>query len=212
MAVATVQSDQRVVLRNVTWDTYARLLHEQQDQSSPRLTYDHGTLEIMSPIPLHEQYKRAFESIADLISDATGIEIDSSFGSSTFSREDLERGFEPDTCLYIQNAEVVRGKPRLDLTTDPPPDVVVEIEISRPAVPKLSIFEQFGVPEVWRFNEEQVQILVLNADGYTAASASRALPMITAPPLTELLARVGEEPWIAWRRRVRAWARTLTLS
>src|SRR5947209_15582485 len=119
MATALPASDQRVVLRNVRWETYERLLADHQESSAPRFTFDRGTLEIMSPLPEHEEVNRALASLVENLL----VEWRMSFrnlGSTTFKREDLGRGFEPDSCFYVQHANHVRGKARIDLTVDPP--------------------------------------------------------------------------------------------
>lgn len=78
-------------------------------------------------------------------------------GSKTFKREDLLKGFEPDSCFYIQHVEAISGKDEVDLNTDPPPDLVIEIDITSPSLPRLPIFAGVGVPEVWRYDGRQVQ-------------------------------------------------------
>src|SRR5439155_7660604 len=149
MSVVNRPSTDRVIVRNVSWETYERLLKDLENSSLPRLAYDHGVLEIMSPHLEHESANRALAAIIEI----TLEELDLDFinaGSTTFKREDLERGFEPDSCFYVQRAAQIAGKKRLDLTADPPPDLVLEIDITHPSLDKLSIFAAAGVPEVWR--------------------------------------------------------------
>src|SRR5579859_1343156 len=100
MATEANAPEQRVILHDVRWKTYEELLHDLESSSAPRLTYDRGTLEIMSPLPEHERYNRAIASVVDTAAMEWGFEIDA-LGSTTFRREDLERGFEPDSCFYI---------------------------------------------------------------------------------------------------------------
>src|SRR5712672_434859 len=95
-------ADSRVVLHNISWGTYERLLEGRADCSAPRLTYDRGELEIMSPTPEHEKVNRAIDTLVNIA--ALEIEVEASdLGSTTFRLEDLERGFEPDSCFYVQN-------------------------------------------------------------------------------------------------------------
>ena len=116
-------AEQKVLLSNVSWETYERLLKDHLDSSAPRFTYDRGMLEILSPSSEHEKLNRHIAQLVLAVTEEMGIEAED-FGSTTFRREDLERGFEPDSCFYIQNEEQVRGKDRIDLTVDPPPDLV----------------------------------------------------------------------------------------
>jgi Uma2 family endonuclease len=127
-------------------------------------------------------------------------------GSTTFKREDLERGFEPDSCFYVQHAEQIAGKKRLDLTVDPPPDLVLEVDITHPSLDKLSIFAAVGVPEVWRYDGERVRMLALVGDSYVEREQSLAFPTLQSTHLTDLLAASQQMPRTAWLRHVRAWA------
>jgi Uma2 family endonuclease len=110
----------------VSWTTYEQLLADLASQSSTRLTYDRGILEIMSPLPEHEEGNRTIALLVEVLAEAMGIDV-RNFGSTTFRREDLARGFEPDSCFYIQHEADISGKSAIDLTADPPPDLVVVI-------------------------------------------------------------------------------------
>lgn len=208
--MATTQSapERRMVLHNVGWDTYERLLRDHANASAPRFAYDRGTLEIMSPLPEHERFNRAIQLLIAVIAEESDTEV-YSLGSTTFNREDLQRGFEPDSCFYVQNAARVHGKDRIDLRVDPAPDLVVEIDITHPSLDKLPIYAQIGVPEVWRYDGDRLEILALEGGVYVAAPRSHIFPVVTSAALTALLpvsATVGD---IAWMRQVRAWVQTL---
>ncbi|MBI3972636.1 MAG: Uma2 family endonuclease [Chloroflexi bacterium] len=208
--MATVQSlaEQRVLLHNVTWDTYEQLLAAHADSSSPHFTYDRGELEVMSPLPEHERLNRAIQLLVPLVANEIGVRV-YSLGSTTFRREEIQRGFEPDSCFYVQNVERVRGKDTIDLRVDPPPDLVVEIDITSPSIPKLPIYVEFGVPEVWRYDARELQILLLEAGGYVEAEESRALPGVAAGALSTLLQDNRRLDDTEWMERVRVWGRTL---
>ena len=172
----------------VSWETYERLLADDEERRVPRMTYDQGVLELVTPSTPHEEdalmiaqhrlYRRR---------QSMGIPI-RSVGSTTFRRKDLERGFEPDASFYIQNEDRIRGKRQIDLTVDPPPDVVLEMEISRSALDKLPLFASMGIPEVWRCDGQRVTILILEQDRYRESSNSLALPVLTSDVLTRFLA------------------------
>lgn len=200
----TVRSlpEQKVLLRNISWETYEHLLADHQDNSAPRFTYDRGMLEIMSPLPEHEKINRRIAQLVLAVTEEMGIEAED-YGSTTFSREDLERGFEPDSCFYIQNEELVRGKDRIDLTVDPPPDLVIEIDITRPSINKFSIYSQLGIPEIWRYDGERLEILALENDGYVEVNESIALPSLTSATLSELVEQSKSMKRTAWLRKVR---------
>jgi Uma2 family endonuclease len=139
MALILSPPDQRITLRNLSWETYRRLLSEHGEVSSPRFTFDRGVLEIMSPSAEHERHNLRIADLIGVIADAMNLEAEG-LGASTFTREDLERGFEADSCFYVQNVDKIRNKERVDLSTDPPPDLVVEIDITNPSINKLVLF------------------------------------------------------------------------
>lgn len=212
MAILMDPPDQKVVLRHVHWETYERLLADLVDSSAPRLTYDRGTLEIMSPLPEHERYNRAIASIVETVADEWNIEFDN-LGSTTFRREDLERGFEPDSCFYIRSVDQIQGKRQIDLTIDPPPDLVIEIDPPTAWAPahssldKLALYASMSVPELWRYDGQSLRILVLESGAYQKQEGSRALPGLAAATLSTLMEESKTLKRPAWLRRVRAWAR-----
>src|SRR5918995_2406382 len=203
----TVKSpaEQRVVLHNISWNTYERLLADHENNSAPRLTYDRGELEIMSPSPEHEKFNRRIAQLVLVVAEELDIEAED-LGSTTFRREDLERGFEPDSCFYIQNEEQVRGKDRIDLAVDPPPDLVIEIDIISPSFSKLPIYAQIGVPEVWRYDGERMTILILEGSGYAESTESIVLPPVTNGVLTDFVEKSKTTRRTVWLQRVRNWA------
>ncbi len=208
MATVLWPPDQRVVLGNVSWEVYEGLLANHLDSSAPRFTYDRGTLEIMSPLPKHEEDNRALASLVENVA----VEWRMSFrnlGSTTFKREDLGRGFEPDSCFYLQNAERLRGKTRIDLTVDPPPDLVIEIDVTHSSLDKLPIYAALGVPEVWRYGGNRLAILVLDGGTYQEREESHALTGVTAAALSDLLRESQEMDPPDWILKVRDWARSL---
>src|SRR5438045_1012466 len=198
--------EQRVTLHNVSWETYERLLADLQDSSAPRMTYDRGTLEIMSPSSEHERYNRTAAQIVEELAVEMDLNIDS-LGSTTFRREDIDRGFEPDSCFYIRNAVRVRGKKRIDLTVDPPPDLVIEIDITSPSLDKFPIFAKVGVPEVWRYDGQKLTILEIAEGAYRERNTSIAFPAVTAADITGFIKDSETMSRPEWIRKLRAWAK-----
>jgi len=212
VAVQAVKSpaEQRMVLENVSWGTYERLISEREERRKPRFSYDRGRLELMSPSGEHDVSSRLIALLVDMVAEESGIDVENA-GSTTFKREDLERGFEPDESFYFsENAarirELVRNKGDIVLDEgDPPPDLIVEVDITNPSLNKLPIYAALGVPEVWRHDGERLVILRLrSAEGYTEAGESGFLHAATGETLTRLISAglTLERP--AWRRMVRA--------
>jgi Uma2 family endonuclease len=198
--------EQRVMLNHVSWETYERLLAENRDASAPRLTYDQGALEIMSPSAEHERLTRTLATIAELVAEESGVEFEA-LGSTTFRRPDLERGTEPDACFYLQNANRIRGKREIDLAIDPPPDLIIEVAITNPALDKLSIYARLGIPEIWRCDGKEVKILRLSGNKYEVTNESDVLTPLTQAVLSEFLSQSKGMTTLAWRRRLRDWGR-----
>lgn len=199
---------QCVILQGISWETYERLLAEHQESSGTHFTYDRGRLEIMVLSARHEKPNRALALVVEVFAEEKSIEVEN-LGSTTFKREDVDRGFEPDSCFYVQNAERIRDKDDINLTIDPPPDLVIEIDITSPSLKKFPIFAALGIPEVWRYDGKQVSIWQLTASEYAETTSSTVLPGITAEALNHLLTARAQMKRIAWVRYVREWARKL---
>ena len=201
-------SEQRVVLHNVSWKTYEHLLSDHLDASTPRFTFDRGVLEIVSPSAEHERYKQALSLLVEMLADGLGIDIEN-LGSTTFKRSQLERGFEADVCFYVQSAARMHGKVHIDPAVDPAPDLMIEIEITAPALNKLPLFAAFGVPEVWRYDGRQLRILQLTGSEYTESPKSLAFPRASDAGLSHLVQQRMSLKRTEWLRTLRDWVREL---
>ena len=198
---------QRVILHGVSWTTYERLLADFQDSHAAHFTYDRGVLEIMVLSAEHERPNRTIALLVEEVAAEMGIDVDN-VGSHTFTREDLARGFEPDTCFYIRNAEQVSGKTRIDLMIDPPPDLVIEIDITHPSLNKLPIYAAAGVPEVWRYDGKEVTLYTLLESGqYQTQEASVALPGLTSQVISQFVKDSQTMRRTMWIHHVREWTR-----
>jgi Uma2 family endonuclease len=206
MAVATLpQAEQLVVLDHVSWETYERLLAENDPGRGKRFAYDNGRLQIMVLSYRHEHPNRLLASIVEILADEWELNVSSS-GSVTVKRSDLFKGFEPDSSFYIRNARAVRGKEELNFAIDPPPDLVIEIDITRDSLNKFPIFAAVGVPEVWRYHQSRVAIHLLREGAYVEAPVSEMLPPVTGDLLTTFLQAGLDEERPQWVRRLREWA------
>jgi Uma2 family endonuclease len=169
----TVTADDRVVLPHVSWKTYERLLADDDERRVPRMTYDQGVLELLTPSMPHEEDADILAEVVKLVSASLGIPIRST-SATTFKRADLHRGFEPDASFYIQSERLIRGKRQVDLLVDPPPDLILEMEMSRTVGNKLPLFASMGIPELWRCNGERMTILILELGSYRESCAGLA--------------------------------------
>jgi Uma2 family endonuclease len=176
------------------------------DSCAPRLTYDRGTLEIMSPSSEHERYNRTIAQIVEELAVEMNLDFDG-LGSTTFRREDLDRGFEPDSCFYIQNVRPIRPKKRIDLTVDPPPDLIIEVDITSTSLDRFSIFAEVGVLEVWRFDGNRLTIHELKAGKYEERDTSVVFAGIPAAEITALIKDSERLSRPEWVRKLRLWIR-----
>lgn len=202
------QIAQMVILRNISWALYEQLLAEQGDVGNPRFAYDNGILEIKVASFEPEQINRVLAETFGVIADELGVDFIHA-GSTTFKRRDLEKGFEPDTSFYTQQADAVRGKKQIDLNTDPPPDLVIEIDITSPSLNKFPIFAGLGIPEVWRYSNGALSIFKLDGGEYREDAQSVALPGVTGERLSEVIAAGQEMKRAEWLRSLREWAQSL---
>ncbi len=205
----TVTVERKVVLHNISWALYQDLQAAKGDNSNPRFAYDQGALEITMLSHEHEQANRALADIFATLADVLEIDF-SNAGSTTFDREDLEKALEPDTCFYVQQADVMRGKKRIDPLTDPPPELVIEVDVSSSSLNKLPIYAGLGVSEIWRWRLHGVSILRLEHGAYHQQQASVVLPGVTGEQLTYLLQASQQMKRKDWLLEVRAVAHTLT--
>ena len=207
-ALATVAEaiEQRIILHDVTWETYEQLLTNFLDRRSPRFAYDRGVLEIVSPTPKHEEDNLALAAVVAAVAEEVGFDY-RPVGSTTFRRKVLKQGFEADSSFYILNQRFARDLAEIDPEIDPPPDLVIEVDVSHSSLNKLPIYAGLGVPELWRCRGDRVAILVLDDGVYREVPESRVLPRLTDEVLTRFLLRSREQRRLAWVQEVRVWAR-----
>ena len=169
----------RMILCGISWHTYQRLAADLGEQPV-RLAYDQGTLEIMTPSFEHARLNRLLADIIQAMAFGKDLPIEPA-GSTDFNREDVERGFQPDSCFYLgDNVRAIQGKKRLDVSIDPPPDLVVEVDVTNRSLNKLPLYATIGVPEVWRFDSAHVILYRLSGETYQEVNTSVVLEGVTA--------------------------------
>ena len=206
MATVLSPPEQRVILRGVSWGTYENLLSDHVDASAPRFTFDRGVLEIMSPSSEHEEYNRTLAMMVEVLAEELRMDI-RNLGSTTFKREDLQRGFEADSSFYIQTAERMSGRSHVDPAVDPPPDLVIEVDITSTALSKFPVYAHFGVPEIWRYDGKRVAIFRLSRGEYAESEASAAFPEVCSADLSRFLEQAKVLQRTAWLGVLRSWVR-----
>jgi Uma2 family endonuclease len=208
-AISRLPAGGTLILNDVPWEEYEQLLNDLGDDYGVRISYDQGRLEVMSPSTFHEMYKDLAFSIAFILAQETNRPFETR-GSTTFKQASARKGAEPDTCFYIQNAARILGKRRIDLTIDPPPDIVVEIDVSQESTRKLQFYAGLGVPEVWRYDERSAHIYVLTDQSYVEVSSSQSFPVLTSEALSQALEQSKTEGQMGAIASFREWLRAQT--
>src|SRR5207249_6060526 len=175
-----------LIIQQTSWDEYERLLEDLRDRPHLRVTYDRGKLEIMSPLPEHEEYGRFIDLLVRVFGQAHKIKVQN-YGAATWKQQRLQRGVEPDCGYYAANALRVIGKRRLDLEIDPSPDIVVEIDITNESITKFPIYAALSVPEIWRYDGKSLQFYELAGDNYREVSQSQSFARLTPAMLAAAL-------------------------
>lgn len=208
MSIATSgpSAETRIVIPNMPWEIFEAL--GAADCAGTRFAYDKGLLEIMSPSIEHEWYHRALGQMVEVITEELNIPRLSA-GSTTLKLELERRGLEPDECFYLTHERQMRGKRDLDLTVDPPPDLAIEVDISRSSIDKLGIYADLGVPELWFYDGESLIVRRLDNDAYVRQERSDAFPFLDIKEVERFVGRVEPSGEVAWIRSFREWVKTM---
>jgi Uma2 family endonuclease len=207
LATLTESGGQRFLIRGIGWDGYQTMLRLVGDRPI-RLTYDRGNLELMSPHSKHERLKSLLGRMVEALTEELDIPMISA-GSTTFNLEEVDRGLEPDECFYLTNASRVQDAEEINLESDPPPDLAVEIDITSSSLNRLGIYAALRVPEVWRFEGKVLSVLLLQPDGtYAPSESSAAFPFLPMTEITRFLREHKTTNDTRWGRAFRGWVRS----
>ncbi|GDZ95098.1 protein of unknown function DUF820 [Planktothrix agardhii CCAP 1459/11A] len=203
--------EQRTVLNQVSWQTFINLLNDLGDNRVIRLYYDQGVLEIMTPLGEHENNNRFIECLIGVIADELNLNL-KRFGSLTLKREELLKGAEPDSCYYLENEPLVRHKQNINLESDPPPDLVLEIDITSSSLDKQTIYAAFEIPELWRYNGQKLEVFVLDktTQSYQNSIQSLHFPWLPLEVIPQYIRQSLRDGETATLKSFRTWVRKLT--
>jgi Uma2 family endonuclease len=196
-----------LVLNDISWETYEKLLDLFAEHPKLRMTYYKGTLELMTPLSDHERFSWTIGRLVAVLSEELGLEI-LGVKSTTWRSEPKAVGKEADESFYIQNEVAVRSKLKIDLTVDPPPDLAIEIDTTHSSIDKMAVYTELKVPEVWRYNNGTISINILTDKGYVESETSLAFgsfPVKELPKFMQLDPEKGEN---ARMREFREWVRS----
>jgi Uma2 family endonuclease len=205
MSVVDARAETRIVIPNIAWEVFEALAAS--DCPGTRFAYDKGLLEIMSPSIEHELLHRLLGRMVETLTEELNIAVLSG-GATTLKLEMKKRGLEPDECYYLANESRMRGKRDLDLTVDPPPDLAIEVDLSRTSMNKMGIYADIGVPELWFFDGEALSVYCLQGEaGYVPRETSATFPFLDLKEITRFIGRFESLGETAWIRSFRAWVR-----
>lgn len=201
-----MESQAEISVLAADWATYQQLLNHRERAPGTRLAYSDGWLSLRHLTASQEIANRTLASIVEIVAAEAGVDA-CHLGSTTFQRPDLLKGFEPDSSFYFRHADVVRDKDEIDLTKDPPPELVIEVDVTSHSLDRFPIFAAVGVAEVWRYAEGRVSMFVLTGTAYESTSRSLALPMLTPEAVTKFADSHRRTRWPVWVAELRAWVR-----
>lgn len=204
----TQKKARRVVVRGVSWDAYEKLLEGFAETPSVRLTYDRGVLEIMVISLGHDNTARILFMIVSGLGKGFGIDLHPG-GATTMKRKVGLAGGESDEIFWIANEAVMRGVTDLDLTIHPPPDLAVEVDVSRSSTRRLRVLATVGVPEIWRLRGDSLTFLGLVGKQYVEIERSRSFPLVGSADVLAFIQRTrsGGIKFIDLAGEVVEWAR-----
>ncbi|MCW6049021.1 Uma2 family endonuclease [Lyngbya sp. CCAP 1446/10] len=195
----------KIKLQNVSWEMYEAILDELGEGYALRLTYYKESLEIRRLLLEDEKAKSLIGYLVNVLLEELNIDCDV-LGSTTFKSKEMQSGVEPDDCFYIQHEAAIRGKDRIDLTVDPPPDLAIEIDNSSPT--SLSSYQALKVPELWRYDGRILKIYLLQDGKYLESDTSPNFPdfpiIDVIPQYVDRSNTQGRSPTI---RAFRAWVK-----
>lgn len=206
LATPAARGEQRVILHGVSWGTYKALVDDLGNSRSCRLAFNSGELEIMSPHYKHENSHIAIGQIVLILAKESGLKCQPA-GALTCEREDLLKAIEPDCCFYIQHFLDVSDCDEIRLPAQPPPDLMVEVDISNSSINKLSICSALGVPEHWRYDGKKLEIRILKDGTYNLSDRSAAFPGLQFANVLPEFIRSGRRDFLAMSDKFRAWVR-----
>jgi Uma2 family endonuclease len=192
---------QRVILHGISWETYEKILAEHNEVSNPHFAYCDGELEIAVLGYKHEKTKQLLSEL--VVEIARILEVDyEGAASTTFRKEKKKKGFEGDATFYFKNVAVIRGKSDINLSIDPPPELVIEVDITHGSLPKFPIFSALGIEEIWRFDGEGMKFYRLQGKAYEEVTESVCLRGVKSETVTELLFAAEEMKRSEWLKLV----------
>lgn len=197
-----------ILLKNIPWQDLETILFKRQKNGETLLAYDNGTLEMITPTPEHQEYREIFEEFMINLLELQNINY-RCLGSVLWQRPDLKISLEVDSCFYIQNLSAIEKQLTINLPENPPPDLVLEIELTQKSLSRRSIYARLGIPEVWRCDHNKLKIYQLQGRDYKQTPRSLVFPEIALENLPQIINNNIKSGRIAVRREFQKWLITI---
>ncbi len=216
MAKAPKPSEQRIVLEKINWQQFEALLAEMGANRATRFTYDRGRLEMMTPLAEHDRCHKLIESLILVLVDTANLRVEG-YKAPTLQRRDLGIAVEPDTGYYIQHEAQMRGKLAIDLSTDPPPDIILDVSLSSSSLDRLSLYAALDIPEVWcyisqpgdDFFKGTLQLYCLVDHRYIESAQGFAFPFLPAKQILQFIDQSDALGLMTALRVLREWLQNI---
>ncbi|MEA5592791.1 Uma2 family endonuclease [Rivularia sp. UHCC 0363] len=179
--------EKRVSLNNISWQAYEQILNALGENRAAKVHYYQSVLEIMTPLEAHESSSENIGILIHILTEELNLNI-KSLASTTLKIPDKKTGAEPDKCYYIKNEPAVRGK-TVNLNQDPPPDLVLEVDIIHTDINKKQLYQDIKVPEFWRYNGKSLTIYILDRNEYQESEKSFNFPILTKALVSEFISQ-----------------------
>lgn len=205
-------NEHRIVLDNISWQKFERLVTEMGEERTTRFTYDRGRLEMMNPLEEHERCRKLIESLILVLVDEMDQAVEG-YTAPLLKRPDLQLATEPDACYYIQHAALMHNRATIDTMIDPPPDLIQEVALTKSSLEKRPIYAALGIPEVWRYVTQPGEgffkgaliIYCLEGNRYVESSSSLAFPFLPAVKVLEFIEQSDSMGLMTALRVLRSW-------
>ena len=209
MVSTPLKTERPIKLSGISWDMY-QTIKSDPDNRNLRLTYYQGMLEIMAPSPEHEYYKKVIGRFVETLAETFVVSL-YPLGSTTLDRQDLASGSEPDECFYLTVSKIqqVKGKKRIDLTQDPAPDLVVEVDITSRSRYRDQVYAALKIPEVWQYDGQVLTLLELVDGQYTVTESSLAFPKVKSEAIEHFLQESMTKDYLELVGEFRQWLQGL---
>jgi Uma2 family endonuclease len=204
------ETEQQFVLPGIGYQAYETINDALGENSSVRLVYVDGRLTFSTASRRHDWFAERLANFVQLLARRSGIPWEDA-GSATYRERKKEVGVEGDKTFYLgAHALLMRGSINIDLSTQPPPDLAIEVEVSHPADDSLLVYGRLGVPEVWRFDVDAATFTFCvrnEAGNYSPSARSLAFPSLEPADVLEQMKRAESLGASQWADHLEDWVR-----